>query len=474
MMRGDQLPLIRTAIPGPESRALARQLHRYESRNVTFISDRWPIFWQRAAGANVWDVDGNRYIDLTAGFGVASVGHANPRVVAALRQQAATLPHAMGDVHPNELKLKLARELVELTFGRWIVGRVPSHGASKTPRRGTRPTTSPARVIFANSGAEAVEAALKTAAIHTKRPGVIAFNGAYHGLTYGALDTTWRNHFRAPFSKQLGRFTTHVPFGALPSVGRDRRARRGRPDGASLPHRIDHYGAVIVEPIQGRGGIVVPPDDFLPNLRKFCDRHRLVLIFDEIYTGFCRTGRWFACEHWGVVPDIICLGKGMTGGFPISACVGRADVMDSWPESDGEAIHTSTFLGNPLGRAASLASINEMKRMNLDRRAEELGEYVKVPFGGPRSVVAAGGKQTRRFAAQRGLRATVQLRGKGLMLGLEVGDASRLCEQLLQRGILALPEGDKNEVLGLTPPLVITDRQLDYCAEVLSELVRET
>ena len=274
--------------------------------------------------------------------------------------------HAMGDVHPNELKLKLARELVELTFGRW--------------------SNSEARVIFANSGAEAVEAALKTAAIHSKRPGVIAFEGAYHGLTYGALDATWRADFRTPFSKQLGHFTAHFPFGSVPDVA-----------------HIQNYGAVIVEPIQGRGGIVVPPDDFLPKLRRFCNRHGLLLIFDEIYTGFCRTGRWFACEHWNVVPDLICVGKGMTGGFPIAACIGRAQVMDSWPESQGEAIHTSTFLGNPLGCAASLAAIAEMKRLKLDARSRELGGWLST-------LLTRIGK----------------VRGKGLMLGLEVGDAPSL------------------------------------------------
>jgi len=400
-MPGDALPLLKTKIPGPKSRALARQLRRYESRNVTYVSDHWPIFWKRALGANVWDVDGNRFIDLTAAFGVASVGHNNPRVVVAIKRQAASLLHAMGDVHPNELKLELARELCALTFGRWTKGE--------------------ARVIFGNSGAEAVEIALKTAAIHTKRHGVIAFEGAYHGLTYGALDATWRSDFRAPFTEQLGHFTAHVPFGQVPDIP-----------------KIKDYGAVIVEPIQGRGGIVVPPDDLLAKLRKFCDAHRLLLIFDEIYTGFCRSGRWFACEHWDVVPDIICVGKGMAGGFPMSACIGRAEVMDSWPESDGEAIHTSTFLGNPLGCAASLAAISEMKRFELDTRAAKLGERMQ---------------------------AVLRARGKGLMLGVEVANAAQLCKRLLQRGVIALPEGS---VLGLTPPLTITERQLDFCVNAIA------
>jgi 4-aminobutyrate aminotransferase-like enzyme len=159
---------------------------------------------------------------------------------------------------------------------------------------------------------------------------------------------------------------------------------------------------------------------------------------------FCRTGRWFACEHWGVVPDIVCVGKGMTAGFPLSACIGRAQVMDSWPESKGEAIHTSTFLGNPLGCAASLATIAVMKRKKLAERSRRLGAH---------------------------LQSRLDLRGKGLMLGLKADNTPRLCEQLLQRGIIALPEGNDGEVLGLTPPLVITERQLDWCVNVLSELL---
>jgi 4-aminobutyrate aminotransferase/(S)-3-amino-2-methylpropionate transaminase len=396
------LPQLRTAIPGPKSRALARRLRRSESRNVTFLSRHWPVFWQRARGANVWDVDGNRYLDLTAAFGVASVGHTNPRVVAAIGQQSRQLLHAMGDVHPNELKLRLAEELIALTYRRW--------------------NREAARVVFATSGAEAVEIALKTAVIATGRPGVIAFTGAYHGLTYGALDATHRRHFRWPFAHQLGHFVDHFPFGQIPPATR-------------------RYGAVIVEPIQGRAGIVEPPPDFLPALRRFCDRHGLLLILDEIYTGFGRTGRWFACEHWAVVPDILCVGKALAGGLPLAACIGRAEVMDKWPVSTGEAIHTSTFLGHPVACAAALASIGEMKRLRLAERAAALGAQARQRLG-------------------------PSLRGRGLMLGLPVPNPTRLCEQLLRRGILALPESD---AVGITPPLIITSRQLAHAWDVIEE-----
>jgi 4-aminobutyrate aminotransferase-like enzyme len=410
------LPHLRTSIPGPKSRALAGQLHNFESRNITAITDDWPIFWERALDANVWDADGNRYIDLTAGFGVANVGHSNSRVVAAIQKQSKRLLHAMGDVHPNELKLQLAHELVELTFGRW--------------------NGSEARVIFATSGSDAVEAALKTAALRTKRPGVIAFTSGFHGLSYGALAGTWRFDFKTPFDEQISKHVVHVPYGVVPAAEND----------PCLPQPIENYGAILVEPIQGRGGIVVPPDNFLPGLRKLCDETGMLLIVDEIYEGFCRTGRWFACEHWNVVPDIICVGKSLAGGLPLSACIGSAKVMSAWPESTGEAIHTSTFLGNPLACAAGLAAIGEMKRLQLCARAENLGEHLRKRLG--------------------------KLRGKGLFLGLEAENVPELCVKLLRRGIIAIPEGNNAEVLGIIPPLTITKQQLDHAGSVLADLLR--
>ncbi|MCX7824516.1 MAG: aspartate aminotransferase family protein [Verrucomicrobiae bacterium] len=409
------LPLLKTRVPGPRSRALARQLRRCECRNITFISRHWPVFWERGRGCNVWDADGNRFLDLTAAFGVASLGHNNPRVITAARRQLRKLVHAMGDVHPNELKVRLAGELAALTFGRWAKQSKIQNSRSKT--------------IFANSGSEAVEAALKTALLATGKPGVIAFVGAYHGLTYGALDATAWNFFRAPFHSQLPGFTVHV----APTEAAVRAAFR------SARHGI---GAVIVEPVAGRGGVLVPPDDFLAMLRRVCDEHRALLIADEIFTGFCRTGRWFAVEHWNVVPDVICVGKAMSNGFPISACVGRADVMDAWPESAGEALHTSTHLGSPLGCAMALAALAEMQRLRLDERAQRLQD--RLPG-----------------------------RGLGLMKGVELRDAAtcqNVVRGLLRRGILALNGGERGNVLTLTPPLTISERELDFAAGQIREL----
>ena len=273
------------------------------------------------------------------------------KVVKAGQKQMARLLHAMGDVHPPARKAELARELSRVTFERW--GKKSG------------------KAIFSNSGFEAVESALKTAMLATGKRGVIAFSGAYHGLGYGALNVTHRDFFRSPFQLQLREFGHFVLFPTKTS------------DLATVEFQIRNFfrrervGAILVEPVQARGGINVPPPEFLPLLRKLCDEHGALLILDEIYTGFGRTGKWFACEHSGVIPDLICLGKALTGGFPLSACVGRADLMDAaWPPSRGEAIHTSTFLGHPVGCAMALAQIAEIGKLKLPERSAELGKFL--------------------------------------------------------------------------------------------------
>src|SRR5664279_176972 len=289
------------------TRQTLRLLRAYESRNVTLIEadGSWPVVWERASGVHVWDANGKKYLDLTAAFGVAATGHANPRVVKAGQEQMATLLHAMGDVHPHALKAQLARELSRITFERWSTGGERRRRlASSSPI--THHRSPKGKTIFCNSGFEAVEAALKTALLATGKAGVIAFEGAYHGLGYGALNTTHRAHFRAPFRNQLREFGHFVPF---PKVGQASRLARDRRDAwptlESVEHQMQHLlrreqiGAVLVEPIQVRGGINLPPSDFLPMLRRVCDEHHALLILDEIYTGFGRTGRWFACEHSG-------------------------------------------------------------------------------------------------------------------------------------------------------------------------------
>jgi 4-aminobutyrate aminotransferase-like enzyme len=419
-------------------------LRRYESRNVTFLDPNgdWPIVWQRARGVHVWDAEGKKYLDLTAAFGVAAAGHANARVVRAGQKQMATLLHAMGDVHPHALKAQLARELSRITFERWR-GR----GAKRNARTG--------KTIFCNSGFEAVEAALKTAMLATGKRGVIAFAGAYHGLGYGALNATHREHFRGKFRAQLGEFAEFAPFDC------DEAAL-----GAAVRRLKGQFGAVLVEPVQARGGINIPSARFLPMLRRVCDEHGALLILDEIYTGFCRTGKRFACEHSHVTPDVICLGKALTGGFPMSACVGRDDVMDAaWPASSGEAIHTSTFLGHPVGCAMALANIQEIRANKLAERSARMGEVLLRELRGIKSP------------------AGIQLssRGIGLMAGIELrqsdGTAAtelslRTVKKLLHRGFILLPEGEHGNVISFTPPLTITEAQIRRAVGVLAEEVQ--
>ena len=422
-----------------KNRQILDVLRDYESRNIVFIErdGSWPIVWKRARDVSVWDANGKKYLDLSAAFGVAAAGHGNPHVVKAGQKQMARLLHAMGDVHPPAGKAELARELGRITFERWGNGKKSG------------------KVIFGNSGFEAVEAALKTALLATGKHGVVAFTGAYHGLGYGALNATHRDFFRSPFHSQLREFGHFVQFPAKPGdvAAVEWIIRR-------LFHR-EWIGAILVEPVQARGGINVPPKEFLPMLRKICDELGALLILDEIFTGFGRTGKWFACEHRAVVPDLICLGKALTGGFPLSACVGRADLMDNaWPASRGEAIHTSTFLGHPVGCAMALAQIKEIEKRELPERSAQLGEFL---LGELQSKISNPKLQ-------------IAVRGLGLMAGVELclsdgrpatDAALQAIKTMLHRGYILLPEGEHGNVISFTPPLTITQAQL---AKAVAEL----
>lgn len=442
-------PELITPIPGPESKQLARELSEVECRNITFVSPGFPIFWQRAEGAWVWDVDGNRLLDLTSGFGVATAGFGDPVFTNAIAQQTGHLYHAMGDVHPAKAKLQLCRLLSAATFERWGLG--------------------PAKTILGNAGFEAVEAALKTACLATGRSGVIAFEGSYHGLGLGALATTALPPFADPFRRLLAEFTTFLPYpycfrcpwrcpGKVCTQNGWPRLRERIRD----VHQKKSVAAILVEPVQGRGGEIFPPPGFLGLLREVSEEIGALLVFDEIYTGFWRTGELFACEAEGVWPDLICLGKALTGGFPLSACVGRADVMDAWPKSSGEALHTSTFLGNPLGCAVGAASVQRWLEPGLRGQVTEAGAVWNQALQD----------------ALTGHPGVGEVRGRGLLWGIEcvspAGDpcpVGPLIERALAEGVIVLGGGRQGQVLSLSPSLAVTPDTARWVAGRLAEWI---
>lgn len=419
------LPQLITGIPGPKSLALSKDLKKYECRNVTYTADDWPVFWQRAEGVNVWDADGNQFLDLTSAFGVAGLGHGWS--AQAMRDQSEQLIHGMGDVHPTSLKVEVCQKLSAMTFERW------GAGLGKT--------------ILSNSGSEAVESALKTALMATQKAGIVSFENSYHGLGYGSLLGSAMEKFRQPFEDQLAPVREVLDF---PTIGLEEYAQLAVQLGELDASKV---GAMIVEPIQGRAGKLVPPPAFLAMLRSWCDASDVVLIFDEIFTGFNRTGKLFACEWEGVVPDIICVGKSMSGGYPISACVGKAGVMDAWPESTGEALHTSTFLGNPVGCAMASASLDAHASDEIADRVMKAGEKLKTELEKIDNPLI------------------YEVRGRGLMIGVELrhtdgspaGDVAGIAlADMLRRGIIMLADGAAGNVLALTPPFDLSDDEIEF------------
>jgi 4-aminobutyrate aminotransferase / (S)-3-amino-2-methylpropionate transaminase / 5-aminovalerate transaminase len=419
---GDQLPRIVVPPPGPRSRELSADLRELEAPGVNTLPAgevlKPSILWEEARGANVRDVDGNLYIDLTSGFGVAAVGHRHPRVVEAVRQQAGQLLHALGDVHAHPRRLELARLLVALA------------------------PVDDAQVFFAISGAEAVEIALKTALGATGRPGIIAFEPSYHGMTLGALAVTSRPDFRDPFAAHLHPHVHRLPFGI---------------DLAQVDEALSggEIGAVIVEPIVGREGVLIPPAGWLSGLAGLCRSHGALLIADEIFTGFGRTGRLFAVDHEGVKPDVLCCGKALGGGLPIAAVIARRDLFRCW-ETPGEARHTATFIANPLACAAALAAVAVLQEDDLPTRAARLGDNL-----GRRLAT-----WPQRFPA------IEEVRGRGLLWGIQFRTAQEAKTWMLDawsRGVLLLAGGPEGRVAQIVPPLTIREEQLEGAVGILEE-----
>jgi len=389
-----------------------------------------PIVWTRAQGVNVWDADGNRYVDLSAGFGAATLGHGHPEVVQAVQAQAATLLHALGDLHPSDIKIELLTRLSAL---------------APFPK---------ARVMLGLSGSDAVTAALKSALLFTRKPGVLAFEGGYHGLEHGPLAACgYSAKMRAPFAPQLNPHVVFAPYPGAAVACEDALLAVERTWGTR-----EDVGAVLIEPLLGRGGVVVPPPGFLAALRGLCERRGALLIADEVLTGLGRTGAMLACVQQGAQPHLVCLGKALGGGLPISACIGDSHVMAAWGDPDGEALHTGTFFGNPLACAAALAALRVLQRDGLAARAERVGE----------ALIAA---------LRERLGARVQaVRGAGLLIGIELaspGRALALGRALLERGYITVPAAPDARVVSLTPPLVIEDAVIAGFVTALDQALAE-
>jgi 4-aminobutyrate aminotransferase-like enzyme len=425
--------------PGPRSRRLGDRLRdvespafeaRREARAGVSGTPHAPIVYATAAGSNVIDVDGNRYVDLVAGFGALPLGHRPASVQAALRAQERKLWLALGDVYASDVKVELCARLARL---------FPEPGA---------------RVLLGLSGADAVTAALKSAVLATRRPGVVAFTGGYHGLSYGPLAACGLHEsYRAPFEGQLGHFVSFAPYPRVP---------------ADLNRTLDvvrrmlqsgRCGAVLVEPILGRGGCVVPPHGFLRALRAACDAAHALLVVDEIWTGLGRAGAWLASAEDGVVPDLVCLGKSLGGGLPISACIGRGKVLEAWGARGGSALHTATHFGAPLACAAAIATLDALTKGRAAARARTVGERFR--------------KRLAKRLAGLGVR---EIRGRGLMVGIELeGGASRalaVARGLLTSGYLVVTGGIAGDTLTLSPPLTIAEPLLARFGEALRDVLR--
>jgi 4-aminobutyrate aminotransferase len=433
-------PNIKTKLPGPNAQRILAGDKQYLSPSYT---RSYPLVAKRGRGVVIEDVDGNEFLDFSAGIAVVSTGHCHPEVVAAIQKQSAELIHMSGTDFYYESMITLAERLSRLA-----------------------PMTGPHKIYYGNSGTEAVEAALKLARYHTRRQSVIAFYGAFHGRTMGSLSLT------ASKPQQRRRFAplvpgvTHVPY---PNVYR-------RPAGTDpvdyalscarfIEERLfkttlppEEVAAIFVEPIQGEGGYVVPPSEFLQELRRISDRHGILLVADEVQSGAGRTGKMWAIQHAGVEPDIVCNAKGLASGMPLGVMMTRADIMDWVPGS-----HASTFGGNPVCIAAALATLDVLEREAI-RNADVVGRHIM-----------------QRLSSWLDKHRTVgDVRGRGLMIGVEivkdkeskapVGEArDRIVELAFERGILFLGAGES--AIRIAPPLIVTKEQADLALDVLEECI---
>jgi 4-aminobutyrate aminotransferase len=435
-------PKLVCPLPGPKAKAAIEVDDRLISPSYT---RSYPLVAKRGRGCRVEDVDGNEFLDFAAGIAVASTGHCHPEVVAAIQKQAAELIHISGTDFYNEPLTDLATKLSAIA-----------------------PMPGPHRVFYGNSGAEAIECAMKLARYHTGRQQIIAFLGAFHGRTMGALSLT------ASKPQQKRRFAPLVPGVTHVRYPYAYRGCTGGPQDEEafslgcarfIEEKLfktvlapEEVAAIIVEPIQGEGGYVVAPDNFMRELRAICNRHGILLVCDEVQSGMGRTGKWWAVQHTGVEPDIICTAKGIASGLPLSACISRAEVMDWLPGS-----HASTFGGNPVAIASALATLNILEREGISNAAK-VGEFIMQRV--------RGWKQTHPLVGD--------VRGRGLMIGVElVKDKAtrepagalrnRVVDLAFERGLILLGCGEST--LRLCPPLIIKEEEATVAMDIIEEAI---
>jgi 4-aminobutyrate aminotransferase len=437
-----KLPRLLTELPGPNAKRIVEEDAKFVSPSYT---RDYPLVAKRGHGATIEDVDGNTFLDFAAGIAVVATGHCHPEVVAAVQKQAAELIHMSGTDFYYEGMPELAKKLCSISPG----------AESK-------------RVYFGNSGAEAVEAAIKLAKYHTRRDMLVAFHGAFHGRTMGALSLTAS---RAVQRKGFGTLLSGVFHMPYPDTYRG--TYGVRPECASADclsylenelfrRRVDpeEVAAIFIEPIQGEGGYIAAPADFLQGLQRICRKYGILLVADEVQSGMGRTGKWWALDHAGVEPDIICVAKGIASGLPLSAIIARSSVMNWKPGA-----HASTFGGNPVCIAASLATIRLLENGYMEN-ARKIGDY----------IMQRTSQWTKNF------KIVGDVRGKGLMIGIEVvrnqqkkekaPDLRNLIVQLaFQKGLLILGSGDTT--IRFCPPLIIDEEQADFAVRTMEECMRE-
>jgi 4-aminobutyrate aminotransferase/(S)-3-amino-2-methylpropionate transaminase len=417
---------IRTAIPGPRSQDILERKERVIANAKSIVL---PIVAHEGRGATLTDVDGNTFIDFTGGVGCLNTGHSHPRVVEAATEQLARFAHTDFTVVPYEPYVELAERLLE---------RAPFRGSAKA--------------AFFNAGTEAVENAVKFARLYTRRPAVIAFEGAFHGRTLLAMTLTSRPH---PYKLGMGPLAPEVYRAPFPSDYRGPDAETALAELRAMfsTHvAAEQVAAIIVEPVQGEGGFLPAPQEFMEGLRSICDEHGICLIVDEVQTGFGRTGKLFAIEHYGIEVDLITLAKSIAAGLPLSGVLGKAEILDA--AHDGAV--GGTYVGNPVAQAAALAVLEVIDEEGLVDRANAIGETMRA----------------RMLAWQERFPAIGDVRGVGAMLAIElVADratkqpapalAQAVTEAALQRGLLLLKAGVHGNAIRVLCPLVITDAELD-------------